>query len=85
MDNKHLKDAIRNKYAWPGGYPFMFVCNDGDALCANCARENYRQIALARRYRMDDGWRVICADIFFGEEDSEYAQCAHCSTLFKDM
>lgn len=85
MNNKHLKAAIRNKYALPGGYPFMFVCNDGDALCANCARENYRQIALARRYGMNDGWRVIGTDVFFGEEDSEYAQCAHCSTLFKDM
>ena len=35
--NKALADG---PYAWPGGYPVYFVCEDGDALSFKAAEEN---------------------------------------------
>ena len=42
-----IKDAIRNKYAWPGGYPLYLVMSDGDALSIDAAHENWRGIVMA--------------------------------------
>ena len=28
-----VKDAIRNPFAWPGGYPVYTVMSDGALLC----------------------------------------------------
>lgn len=25
-------------HAWPGMYPLVYFCDDGDALCAHCAK-----------------------------------------------
>lgn len=32
-----LKVALRaDAFAWPGGYPIVYVCDNGDTLCADC-------------------------------------------------
>lgn len=70
-----LRRAIRDKYAWPGGYPLYVVCCDGGALCIKCARENYKQIAYANRNAQRDGWRTEGADINWEDAD---LHCDHC-------
>ena len=53
---------MRHPYAWPGGYPRFFVCDDGEALSFEAARENCRLILESLRDKTNDGWRVIgCA------------------------
>jgi hypothetical protein len=71
-----LRRAIRAKFAWPGGYALMFGTSDGGILCADCARDEYRQIAYARRHGLDDGWRVIA--IGAGCDTDEPTPCDHC-------
>lgn len=76
MHSLELRKAIRSKYAWPGGYPMFGVTSDGAALCIDCMRKEYRQIAYARRHNQSDGWLVMAMDINW--EDGELT-CDHCN------
>jgi hypothetical protein len=80
MNNIELKNAIRTKYAWPGGYPLFGICSDGGALCVDCMRKEYKQIAYSRKHKLSDGWRVIAADINW--EDTGL-NCSHCDKLIE--
>jgi len=69
-----VKIAIRNVYAWPGGYPMYVVCSDGAALSVKSAAENFRQIAHSTLHGYRDEWDCAGADINW--EDAELT-CAH--------
>ena len=69
-----VKDAIRNPYAWPGGYPVYTIMADGELMCTECARENYKLIVQATKDQLRDGWQAYGADVLY--EGSEY--CCHC-------
>ena len=72
-----LRKAIRAKYAWPGGYPMYLIMSDGEAVCMDCARKEYRLIARARHDNdTTGGWLAMGADINW--EDTEL-HCAHCN------
>ena len=70
-----IKEAIRSKYAWPGGYPLYLVTSDGACLCTDCGKKEYRQIVWAIRHNVSDGWKVEAADINWEEPDF---LCDHC-------
>lgn len=77
-----FKHALRaGPYAWPGGYPLFFICDDGGALCCKCARSEAWRIMSSIRDRKynapSDGWRVIGQDVNW--EDSEL-DCDHCNS-----
>ena len=70
------KRLLRNgPWAWPGGYPLYFICDDGAALCFACARKEWRQIVYAHLHRLRDGWRLAGYDTNWEDPD---LQCAHC-------
>ena len=71
-----IKQAIRDKYAWPGGYPLYLVTSDGAALCVDCAKQEYKQIVYAIRHNLNDGWRVEAVDVNYEETD---LYCDHCN------
>lgn len=72
---KTIKDAVRNKYAWPGGYPLYLITGDGDALSIDAARHNWRLVCSARiRGDKTDSWYIVDADINY-EDQNLY--CAH--------
>ena len=68
-----IKDAIRNKYAWPGGYPLYLVCADGEALSIDAARKRWREIVAAHLAKDDYfwPWRIIGVEINW-EDNSLY-------------
>ncbi len=74
--------ALKQPYAWPGGYPTYFVTSDGAALCHACGRKHGALITSSIRehsveaWRGADGWRVAALDVNW--EDSELC-CDHCS------
>jgi hypothetical protein len=73
-----FRAAVRNgPYAWPGGYPVYFVCDDGAALCCACVNTERRNIleSLAHKQK-GDGWHVVGADINY-EDSTLY--CDQCS------
>jgi hypothetical protein len=75
-----IRKAIRAKYAWPGGYPLYLVMNDGEALCMECARSEYKQIARAGR---DNRYKALRSDwLSLGPEinwEDQSLCCVHCN------
>ena len=71
---EQVKEAIRNSFVWPGGYPLYTVMSDGELLCPKCAKKNYRLIAEATKKKLNDGWKAEGAEILW--EGLEY--CGHC-------
>lgn len=72
---QRIKHAIRDKYAWPGGYPLYLVMCDGESMSIDAARENYKLICRAYitgDYR--DSWAAYDADINYEDEN---LYCAH--------
>ena len=52
-----VKDALRQPYAWPGGYPIQFFSYDG-CICHKCVRANFR--AVVADTKMGTGpWNVV--------------------------
>ena len=58
-------------YAWPGGYPFFYITEDGGILCPKCCNENKE--LLNDEY--DSQWFVIGYEVNW--EDGEL-YCNHC-------
>jgi len=72
---RNVRRAIRQPYAWPGGYPVYVVLGDGGMLCPACARKEYRQISTATRDRDRSGWEALGAEVYW---EGPPANCAHC-------
>jgi hypothetical protein len=79
LTNKALKDAIRTKYAWPGGYEIFGICDDGGILCCDCMRAEYKQIAWSRKHGVSDGWKVIGVDAACNYDS--HTACDHCNKV----
>jgi hypothetical protein len=72
---RQVKDAIRTGYAWPGGYPLSVICNDGGALCTECARKEWGNIAHDTVKGWRTGWDVVGAEILW-EGGNHCDQCS---------
>lgn len=71
-----LKAALRHgSTTGLGGYPLYFLTSDGDSLCFDCVRREFRQIADSIRAGARDGWNVVACEINYEESDM---QCSHC-------
>lgn len=77
MNTIKLRQAIRDKFAWPGGYEIYGITSDGACLCCDCMRSEYRQVARAIREHSHDGWRVDAVDCAANLDEPE--TCAHCN------
>ena len=72
---RDVKDAIRQPFAWPGGYPKTAITDDGGLLCATCMKSNYPSIAHDTVKGWNTGWRVAAVDIIW--EGGNH--CDHCN------
>ena len=71
---QQVKRAIREPYAWPGGYPVYTVLTDGALLCPECARNEFKRIAFYARHPQNSGWEPAGAAVLW-EGSDECAQC----------
>lgn len=71
-----VREFARMPYAFPGGYPKVLVMDDGECLCAKCARSNYRLISTDTRSGSRAGWRAAGVDIHW---EGAPIICAHCA------
>jgi hypothetical protein len=75
------KKAIREKFAWPGGYEMYLVMSDSGVVCMACARKEWRSIAYSMHYNLSDGWRAESIGVTCNDED--IVTCDHCGrTIF---
>lgn len=71
---REVKAAIRQPYAWPGGYPLYVIMTDGEALSIKAAREEWELICHSTIGGFCDGWSA--AGVGINWEDNELV-CAH--------
>lgn len=72
-----VKATLRaGSIAWPGCYPLHFITRDGAALCFDCTRKEFRQVAWDFLNDCSTGWRITGCQVNW--EDQELT-CDHCS------
>ena len=59
-------------YAWPGGYPLVYVMDDGEVLGAECMNDPSNPVHFGGDR---DGWRVEGVGVLY---EGPAVQCAHC-------
>ena len=69
-----VRSYIRAPYVWPGGYPLVLLMDDGEFLCADCARTDYREISVSTRHHHGDGYEAIAVEVNW----ESAAFCADC-------
>jgi hypothetical protein len=72
---RRVRHAARSKYAWPGGYPLAVVMNDGESICTDCAKRNYKLISISTRGAYGDNWDAAGVEINY---EDQHLTCAHC-------
>jgi len=76
--DKDRLDGLRDSsgqllaYAWPGGYPVLYLAADGGVLCPECA--NSKDCREAEEG--DTQWRIISGDIHW---EGPPAICDNCN------
>jgi hypothetical protein len=60
-------------FAWPGGYPIIYVCATGDVLCARCATKQMKTEWI-REPRA--GYLPVAYDVYY---EGPILQCADCN------
>lgn len=66
-------------WAWPGGYPILYLTEDNSVLCPQCANGENGSVAFTHPSdgsNEDKQWHIVAADINY-EDDSCY--CEHCN------
>ena len=65
MTLRQIKERLREgPYAWPGGYPVAFLCEDQEVVCFEAVRDHWRDVARAHiRRDRSDPWALACAFI----------------------
>ena len=71
-----VKRAIREPYTWPGGYPVYTVMYDGELLCPDCAKAEFKQIVRDTRLHVGC-WQAAGSEILW--ESDEILTCCHCN------
>lgn len=72
--SSEVKNAIRNPYAWPGGYPIYTILADGSLLCPQCAHSNLGLILRNTSQENNSGWEALGAEVLWEGTEA----CGHC-------
>lgn len=72
-----LKAVIRAADRAYGAARLVLWMDDGECLCHECARTEFRSIASAVANKTDNGWRATDAEM--DTEIDTYLCCAHCN------
>jgi len=73
------QDGSLPAYAWPGGYPLYYICQDGGTLCPACANGGNGSIAYISNSSdgIDDAqWHIVGQDVNY---EDNLLFCGHCN------
>lgn len=89
MKTKEIKQAIRDVYAWPGGYELVAITSDGALLCMNCCKENFSSIVDNMKNGHNTGWRIDAITYEAVSPDcapeETHCNCAQCNKEFGEL
>ena len=61
------------RWAWPGGYPLYYLCEDGGVLCSKCVNKEIELTASTDG--SDPWWKLVAVDVNYEDPRLE---CEHC-------
>jgi len=75
-----VKDGKLPAYAWPGGYPILYLFSNGEVCCPSCASgENGSEARIDSDDMLAvDDWTLVGYFVHY-EGPGEY--CAHCNAV----
>ena len=82
LDRKNvgrIRDVLaytKEPYVWPGGYPLVATCEDGEVLCPTCAGQHIDDCLFDER----SGWYVSGVEPYY---EGPTLLCAHCGVEMK--
>ncbi len=65
-------------YAWPGGYPLVYLTRDCAELCPACANGENGSMCCDPDCQDDEQWELIAVDVHY---EGAPIQCAHCNKM----
>ena len=79
---RRFKMFVRDKYAWPGGYPLYAVMRDGAVYCHDCAKD--RAAKIIRDTMSPPSWHAddVLAGVDVNYEDNDL-MCDGCNALIE--
>lgn len=79
-----FRKAFREtKNIYPGGYEFVFLCDDGGEICRKCAKKHARNIIESISQKINNGWRVTYSDSTSNMEAPVI--CDNCNKILLDV
>lgn len=81
MSIPRSEDGTFPAFAWPGGYPLVYVTRDAEELCPPCANGDNGSIAHTgcvghkRCAEDDDEWCIVGVDVHY---EGPPILCVHC-------
>ena len=68
-------------YAWPGGYPIYYLCEDGGVLCPDCANGESEVYVGNPIDGIDDPqWHIVAGDVYW---EGPPMTCDHCNAMIE--
>ena len=69
MNIPQLENGKLPAYAWPGGYPIIYLDRENSILCAECATKSHLDADEVPQYR------PVACDVFYEGAPEECGQC----------
>ena len=66
-------------YAWPGGYPIIYIARDGGVLCPKCVNSE-DNCTFGNDEGDSTGWEIEAADIYY---EGPPLFCDNCSMVIE--
>jgi hypothetical protein len=87
IDNtRKLKALIREgQYCFPGGYAIIPFTSNGEAVCLDCIKENLSSCLWSIHNNVNDDWRIIGLDTYYGMEDNGETICSNCGKNWENI
>jgi len=78
LERIRMTDGKLPYYAWPGGYPLLYVCGDNEVVCPECANgeNDAEEFNTSQPIGDDPQWDIWTYYIHY-EGPPEF--CAHCN------
>lgn len=78
-DFSRNEDNTLISFAWPGGYPIYYICEDGGWLCPDCANNKNGSQASTDASAPSD-WRIVEQQVYW---EGKPLSCDHCDAAIE--
>ena len=82
---EQMDAAIKQPYAWPGGYPIYCYTDDGETAHPKCVEAEYQRFRSSTLNKEKDGYQIIAVDVYWEGPDVDCCICNKpCESAYGD-